>query len=187
MSIDNYGPTRPDGIELPYNAFNIPPHLRGYSKKIRENLLRSFRLYNGKQVTIYKVDVSGGRCPICTDTFTGAKVISNCEVCGGTGFITKYTEVGTYWGLMNFSARIDEASELGNQDRVSAGKDTLVVIDPPLLEDSDLLKFNELNAIYKIVSLEPLICGLAGEIICQSLQVAHMPPGSREYEDGVLP
>jgi hypothetical protein len=187
MSVGDYGPKRPDGIEAPYNTFENPYYMRGYTKKIKENLLRWFRLYNGKPVTIFRVDKSGDRCPECTDQITGAKTVSNCTVCGGTGYVTKYKKLGTYWGLMNFAARIDDATPLGNQERVSGGKDTVIVVDPPLLHDTDILVFEKLNAIYKIVDLEPQICGLAGDVICQTIQIAHLPPGSREYEEGVLP
>ena len=186
MAIDEYGPERPDGIESPYNTFVNPRYMHGYTKKIKENLLRWFRLYNGKEVTIYKVDKSGERCTECTDSITGSKTISNCVICGGTGYMTKYTRVGTFWGVMNFAARVNDATPLGNQDKVSSGKDSLTVVDPPLLHDSDILKFQELNSIYKIVDLEPQICGLAGDVISQAMQVAHLPPGSREYEAGVL-
>ena len=186
MDYPDASPMRPLGTEDEYNEFIIPRYLVGHAKKIRADLKRVLRLYNGKEVVIYQVDKTGERCTECTDAFTGAKVLSNCQVCGGTGYLSKYDDLGIFWGLVQFNARMKEASEIGNQDRVSSGKDQIILIDPPLLNDSDLLKFVEINSIYKIVSMEPQICGMAGEIITQTVQVAHLPLGSREYEDGVL-
>ena len=177
-----YGPERPPGLIKEYDAYKAQPYLLGYAKKIKENLLRSFKLYNGKCLSLYKVDKTGERCPECTDLFTGAKVLSNCEMCGGTGYLTKYTKIGKYWGLMNFNQKVVSTSELGNQEHIATQKDTLVIIDPPLLHDQDLVVFEQIKNIYKIYDLEPQICGLAGEVISQTVQITQLSAGSREYE-----
>ena len=79
----SHGPERPfENHE--YVLFKTPKFLSKYSRKILMDLVRVAKGYSGRKIHLLAVSNSG-RCPICINEATGAKMLSDCPMCHGTG------------------------------------------------------------------------------------------------------
>ena len=140
-----------------------------------------FRLYTGTYVTVYNLNRSGNRCPICTEEFTGAVLQTNCTTCNGTGFETNYVPVGNYWAWVTITPYLNTTDELGNTDNQNSRKLNFYVVDAPIIKDSALIYTVDTQYLYEIVDEQPEIVAINGEIIMQIIQASRVTPGSSIY------
>jgi hypothetical protein len=175
------GPARPTTSATEFTQYTTPRQLVGSARKIRRDLEKWFRLYVGKEAKLFQIDRSGARCSTCTDTITGAVILSRCPECSGTGFTAKYTDSGIFYVMPYFSAEVRSTGELGNSETIQGGRDQVVIVGAPLLKDKDLLAFIETKRVYKVVDARPLIVALGGEVITQMAPLAALTPGATEY------
>lgn len=176
-----YGPERPFE-DHDYANFRKPQYLRGFSKKIKHDLTRVARLYNGHRVRIFSPHKQGERCPECTNLITGERLVSNCPVCQGTGFKNGWLPLGRFWCFVDFGPRYDMATEYGNMDTQPGGKDAITVVGAPELHDQDLIIFEETRDVYKIYNVEPHIVAMLGDIVTQICQASPISYGQAEYK-----
>jgi hypothetical protein len=176
-----YGPARPE----PKNALTrvqTHPYLRRYATKMRNDLIRRLRLYDGRTFRLFRSDATGGRCTTCTDAFTGQILLSNCPECMGTGNASAFSSLGDFQVWTDIDARVRESGEMGNFEAPRGGTDTFVVVGAPILKDDDLLILKDTREVYKIDDVEPKVMALGGEVILQMAPVFYVTPGSKEYE-----
>jgi len=174
-----YGPIPPHDVP-DTSSISTPVHTRGYAKKVRRDLKRMARLYNGMLMRVFSVNESGTKCTDCVDAFTGQIVISDCPVCDGTGFITGYTSLGDHYAVAQLSPKTKTSTEIGDAEG-SRRRDTFILVDVPLLEDQDLLVSIDTRRIYKIVDVEPQIVRVGGEVVMQIAECAPISKGAPEY------
>jgi hypothetical protein len=174
-----YGPERPEKQE-DYTAFRVERYIQGHANKIIHDLEKSARMYNGKLVRIFRPTAST-RCPQCTDSITGARVLSNCSVCNGTGMQEGYSQLCEKWALIDVIPKYNLTTGLGNSDSPGGSKTPIVLIDTPILKDRDLIVTYYSKDVYKIVDVEPGIVAFQGIVITQVSQCNLISPGSKEY------
>ncbi len=183
MAYPDYGPSRPEGeADLDYTEFNTRTYLTGYAAKMRYDIEKLFRLYSGKQVRIFQLNSSGERCTTCTDSITGAVILTNCPECNGTGYTEQYTSLGDYWALADIGPGVHMATAMGNTENTRTGTDRITLVGAPLLTDRDLLVFVATKTVYKLVDSDPAIVGMGGEVITQVCDAAFLTAGSKEYD-----
>jgi len=175
-----YGPKRPDS-NISYNNYRVPSYLIGHAKKIRHDILKKFRLYEGKLAYLFSVDTTGLRCTNCIDTITGAVTLDDCDVCGGTGYINGYQYINTYWIKIEITPEQDSTTEFGNTENSGTRRELITLVDAELLNDKDLLVLVDTGDIYKVLDFAPQIAALSGEIITQTVQCSYLTRGCTEY------
>lgn len=178
--VDYYGPGRPD--EDPnFDQFTTPSYLTGYAAKIRKDLKKMARMYNGRRIRIFQVHESNTRCPDCTDALTGQVVDSDCATCGGTGYSTGYERVpGDFFTYGKIPPVSTQETRQGNVER-AAGQVNFSVIDAPMLEQDDLIVAVDTKDVYKLVRMDPDITAMGGEVITQTANCSLLTRGRPEY------
>lgn len=176
-----YGPSRPD--ENPnFSQFQTPPYLSGIANKIRKDLNKMARMYNGRMVRLFQVDESDARCIECTDLLTGKVISSNCSVCSGTGYVTGYTQVpGDFFTYGDIAPVTTQETASGNVER-SANQVSFSVIYGPLLEQDDLIALVDTKDVYKLERSNPNITAMKGEVITQTATCSLLTKGRAEYK-----
>lgn len=174
-----YGPSRPDH---PYGHqdFTTPSYLSGYANKIIYDLEKKVRMYDGHLAKIFRPSQSD-RCPTCTDTITGAIVLSSCPTCDGSGTVNGFEEIAEQWVLINFGPKKDLETEFGNTENMNAGTDQFIIVGATMLKDQDLLITVDVKEVYKINQVEPQLVAMKGIIITQVAGCTYLTPGSLEY------
>ena len=176
----DYGPPRPDP-QISFHQHRTQPYLLGRAHKIRLDLEKWFRMYQGKPVKIYRKDKAAGRCTTCTDAITGMRLLADCPECHGTGYTSGYVLAEECWAMAEVEARLAQTSELGNTETTSAGKDTFLFTSERELEDTDLVIFVDTREIYKVVDREPKMVAMGGTVVMQAAALNYLAPGSLEY------
>lgn len=174
-----YGPSRP-GHPLDYPDFSTPGYLTGHANKIIYDLEKKVRMYDGHLTRIFRTTDSD-RCPTCTDTITGAIVLSDCPTCGGSGTVNGFEQIAEKWCLINFGPKKDLETEFGNADNMNAGTDQFVIIGAPMLKDQDLLITVDVKEVFKINQVEPQIVAMRGIVVTQMAGCTYISPESLEY------
>ena len=174
-----FGPTIPHDAP-DHDKFTTPKYLVGYANKVRADLKKLARLYNGIKVRIFTLDESSTPCTNCIDSFTGQVLISDCPVCFGTGKLAKYTSIGDFDVVTQINPKIKSSSELGDSE--VSQQNSFEIIDVPLLEDQDLLVTLDTKRVYKIIDMEPSVVAVGGEIIAQFVSCNAISKGSPEYQ-----
>jgi hypothetical protein len=173
-----HGPPIP--VDLPdHNQFQTPAHLQGYVNKVKADLLRTLRVYNGKHMSVFTLDESETRCPECTDAFTGQVVLSDCATCGGTGYTSGYTHVGVHQIFSQLGPKVKTSTQMGDSE--GQRRDTFILVDVPLLQDQDLLVARDTRRVYKIVDQEPQIVAIGGVVVMQVVSAAPLSKPAPEY------
>ena len=113
-----FGPER-EAVPFNYGHHTNYNYLKGYSKKILKDLIKTARMYNGQHASIYKV-AGGERCTKCTNLVTGERLLTNCPVCHGTGFLRNWEYLGDFWTLVDFGPGYRIATPLGNTENPTA-------------------------------------------------------------------
>jgi hypothetical protein len=148
---------------------------------MRIDLLRRLKHYDGRPIRLYRVDLTGGRCTTCTDSFTGQILLTNCPECRGTGQALGHKSLGDYWIWTDIDSRMKETGEMGNFESPRSGTDIFVVVGAPLIKDDDLLILKDTKEVYKVDDVEPKVSAVGGEIVLQMTPVFFVNPGSIEY------
>lgn len=174
-----YGPHRPAKAE-DYGDYRTEDYVLGYALKIIHDMEKMARLYNGRLVRIFRKS-GGTRCPTCTDTITGAVVLTNCPDCGGSGMLDGYSQLLETWAHIDVARKHNLTSQLGNSDSPGGADTPFVVINAPLLKDQDLLITVNTKDVHKIVNAEPQLVAMQGLVITQLTQCFRVSPGSPEY------
>lgn len=175
-----YGPQRPGPLPE-HTDHRIVLKPGRHARKIRADLEKTARLYDGVQMRLFSVHGRKERCPDCTNMLTGAVMSSTCESCGGTGYTLGFEYIGDFWTKSYFNSRVVTATENGNTDNPGI-RDQIVVIGAPLIKDQDLLITIQTKEVFKVVDQEPQIVAAGGEIITQVASCSRLTPGSREYK-----
>lgn len=176
-----YGPQRSD--ENPnFDQFQTPPYLSGIANKIRQDLNKIARMYNGRKVRLFQVDESSTRCPECTDLLTGKVLNSNCSFCNGTGYLTGYIRVpGDFYIYGDILPVAIQETQFGNVEQ-SINQVSFSVIYGPMLEQGDLIVMLEVNDVYKLERSNPSITAMKGEVITQTATCSLITKGRAEYK-----
>ena len=178
----DYGPTRPPELsEVGYGSFKNKAYLKKYAHKILRDLIRMARMYNGHEVRIFDVD-KHERCPKCTNTATGERLITNCPVCHGTGYKDSWKCLGDFWTYMDFGPQYVMATPYGNTENPNGNKTGIIILGAPLLKDQTVIIFKENKEAYKIYDVMPHIVAMRGDVIAQIAQSTRLTPGSEEYK-----
>ena len=157
-----FGPER-EAVPFNYGHHTNYNYLKGYSKKILKDLIKTARMYNGQHASIYKV-AGGERCTKCTNLVTGERLLTNCPVCHGTGFLKNWEYLGDFWTLVDFGPGYRIATPLGNT------------------ENPNGIIFEETQEVFKIYDVEPHIVAMRGDVIAQIASAAAVTYGSEEYK-----
>lgn len=182
VRVPDYGPSRPaEMANIGYAGFGNKRYLEGYAAKILGDLTLVAELYNGHKIAIFMVDTTT-RCPKCTNLATGEKLVSNCPVCQGTGYASKWKNIGDYWCLVDFGPTFDMATPYGNTENPNGNKESVIVLGAPLLLDQSLIIFRENREIYKIYDVKPHIIAMRGDVIAQIARCSRLTPGLPEYK-----
>lgn len=174
-----YGPSNPPTPHN-YDQFRDRNYLVGYANKIKYDLARLLSVYIGIRSIIYTLTL-GDRCPICIDTLTGEKILSNCTTCLGTGYMSSYTSLGETWVGVNIGPAQNIASDMGSTQNQGTKRDVISIVNMPQLHDRDIIILKDARHIYKIEDIEPDIVGLAGIIVLQNVQATFLEPGHITY------
>ena len=175
----SWGPQSPRP-DCGYHRFSNYRYLRGYAGKIKRDLIKAARMYNGREVRLYRV-AQGSRCPDCTNLATGERLLSNCPRCGGTGYVDRWESCGDFWTYTDFMQRYNAATPNGNVNWTPGAREQIVIVGAPLLHDQALIIFIESREVYKIVDIEPHIVAMRGEVITQIAAAMRLSPGREEY------
>lgn len=174
-----YGPKIP-AFNNDVNQFGTFDYLKGYANKIQLDLIRVAKCYNGREVRIF-TPKNTERCPHCTNLITGARILSDCPVCKGTGRVGGWDVVGDFYCYGDIGSKYNVATPNGNSTSEGAGRDQLILVGcPKLLKDQDLIIFKGNKDVYKIYDVEPFMVAMQGEIIAQICSAANLTPGSDE-------
>ena len=174
-----YGPSNPP-IKQDYSVNRKRSYIGGYVDKIRYDLARLLSIYIGLRAVIYTLD-QGPRCTNCTDSMTGAKILSSCNVCMGTGYLNKYNKLLETWIGINIGPAQNIALETGATQNSGSKRDLISIVYAPQLHDRDIIILKDSKLIYKIEDIEPDIVGLAGNIVLQNVQASLLEPGHITY------
>ena len=175
-----FGPER-EQVPFNYSHHTNYKYLTGYSNKILKDLIKIARMYNGQLAEIYKVS-SGERCPACTNSVTGERLVTNCKVCHGTGYLKSWTYLGDFWTLVDFGPGYRIATPAGNTENPNGTKEQITILGAPILEDQALIIFKETQEVYKIYDVEPHVVAMRGDVIAQIATAAAVTYGSEEYK-----
>lgn len=175
-----YGPKFPGPIPVITDNRIVEKPGR-YARKIRSDLERVSRIYDGIQIRLFKLRDDSERCTECTNLLTGECMISNCPTCGGTGYALAYTQEGDFWTRIDFTPRVIRPSEQGNTDNPGI-QDQMVVIGAPILKARDIMITIISKEVFKILDREPQVVASGGEVISQIAFVSRITPGGSEYK-----
>jgi len=79
-------------------AYNVPHWQRGIIKMKRYEFFIKAKKINGNMVLIFKQLDDKIPCPECWDSDLQSSTNSNCSLCGGSGYIKKYSKPIFTWG-----------------------------------------------------------------------------------------
>lgn len=175
-----FGPER-EAVPFNYGHHTNYHYLKGYSQKILKDLIKIARMYNGQHASIYKI-AGGERCTKCTNSVTGERLLTNCPVCHGTGFLKNWEYLGDFWTLVDFGPGYRFATPLGNTENPNGTKEQIVILGAPILEDQALIIFEETQEVFKIYDVEPHIVAMRGDVIAQIASAVAVTYGSEEYK-----
>jgi hypothetical protein len=177
-----FGPPNPPNLAV-YADVPDKTYLSGAVKKIIYDLNRLFKIYSGIEAKVYQFNRTGTtRCSVCTDTFTGEAILSNCSTCYGTGVIPGYIYIGTYAVGINFNPRINVATDVGNTITNGVKEDYFCIVGCQVqLQDRDLIILPHSEEVYKIVEKEPEITGMGGYLIMQVITAPLLEKGNVAY------
>ena len=83
---------------------NVPHHISGVIKRIRHDFTIISKKYNGSVAYFFKKIKGETTCPDCWDKDLRSSNNSNCKTCGGTGYISYFTNpYKTYCGEIKWS------------------------------------------------------------------------------------
>lgn len=175
----SYGPTK--APDLPdFDQLSTQPHLEGYAEKVLLDLEKVARIYHGVDSRVFTLDQTAARCTVCTDSFTGHVILSNCATCNGTGRISGYTYRGQFKVIAQFSPKSKTSSQMGDSEG-NRRRDMFIVLRGPQLQDQDLIVIEKTRRVYKIVDEEPQVTAIGGKIILQTVACAPLSKGAPEY------
>lgn len=174
-----YGPEGPPDTHQ-YDKFPTPKYLTGYAKKIEKDLKRVARMYNGKEIIVYKL-TGKHRCTVCTDSITGARLSSQCRECNGTGKVDAWEKVGSFWAYIDFGPRYTLETPIGTTTNPGNDKDTFIIIGCPLLAEQDFFVTKETKEVFKIFNVEPRIIAMGGHVVAQAAMASYIEDGSPMY------
>ena len=164
-----------------FEQFSTSNHLSRYAKKIALDLERKFRLVDGKKASIFSLDTSGARCSVCTDAMTGQQLISDCDVCSGTGYISAYSFLGDTHVRIDINPELLIESELGTVENRGIQRTNIMVVGIPTLKDGDVLILVDINSVYKVVDQGPMVNAIQGAVISQTLACSRITKKTREF------
>jgi len=178
-----YGPPNPP-IEKEYQDVPDRAPLRGQANKVIYDLNRLLKIYSGIQARIFQYNNTGTtRCTVCTDVFTGERVLSNCETCMGTGVIPGYISLGDFWIGINFTPNVNIATDTGNTVTGGSKDDYICIVGcPAQLKDRDVIILKHTKEVYRVVEREPEIVGLGGIMIMQIISAPFIENGHIAYK-----
>jgi len=84
-------------VKLSPNNFSVPSWKRGIQKIKRQEFLITAKRVNGNKVLVFK-KLKAQHCPKCWDEDLQSSNNSNCPLCGGTGYVEKYSLPYFTWG-----------------------------------------------------------------------------------------
>ena len=131
----------------------------------------------GLKVTVYKKRRFGARCGICTDPVTRQQVISNCRVCGGTGFMENgyYNPIIAYMDFQpvpTSESQTDMGTLTNNRTQAST-------INTPIYVPGDMIVTpSETHWVVESVDITERF----GAILFQYPTMVQMDVGNIEYE-----
>lgn len=162
-----------------YREYKTPKYLKGYANKIIKDLTKHLRLYSGKCAVLYQRDKNGVRCSYCTDKDTGARLVTDCPQCDGSGYVVGYEKIGEFSIMLEYTPENNIPTPLGNQE---IKKDQLVLVGAPEVKDQDLLIMKDTKDVYKIVNVDAYNVALNGIVISQLVTTSRIPVGEKEYD-----
>ena len=178
-SLLNYGPIGPEDTHQ-YTQFPTPKYLRGYAKKIEKDLAKVARMYNGKEIVLYKL-TGKHRCVSCTDRITGEVLHTNCRECNGTGKVDAWEKVGSFWAYIDFGPKYTLEQATGTTQNPGNDKDTFIIIGAPLIAEQDFFVTKETREVFKVFNVEPRIIAMGGHVVAQAAMASYIEDGSPQY------
>jgi hypothetical protein len=106
------------------------------ARKMRTDLLRTFKKFSGKEYFVLKKIHWGARCTVCWDTLTKSVVDETCATCFGTGFLTGYYTPYRMWGRLDPTTT---AAPLQLEGKADQRMFKFTCLDIPLLMPDDVI------------------------------------------------
>ena len=169
---------------IPISNSTNQPWQKGIVKVKKHEFFIKAKKINGNRLLIFKKLDDKEHCPNCWDNDLRASNNSNCPICGGTGFIERYSEPFFTWGgpYMNQPASPPKGTEDGydlyNPNFGSTA--TITTLSDVPVDMYDLvyvINSGELNIVKRINQTF-----FANLMITQNLLIASLPSESKEYK-----
>ena len=156
-----------------------PVYIRGAIKKIRDDFRRVAKSLNGSVVYLFKRIPGSQKCEACWDEDLQSSNNTNCKVCGGTGFISYYSNpFKTYAGPLNFANETFSTEDAGKV--LQTPSVTLSVIADFILIENDIIFYAKTGDWYRVKART--VSELQTYPVLQNFIAAVMPSGSPEVE-----
>lgn len=159
---------------------NLPKHLSGAAKKIRNDFDIVSRNYNGSVAYFFKKLPGNERCPICWDEDLQSSNNSNCPSCNGTGKVRYFSSpFKTVCGPIKWQ---NEAFTIDNPGKVLASPTVSIsALADLVLTTDDIIYYKATSEFYRVISRTP--SELQGYAVLQTL-VANLLPSN--YTDAEI-
>ena len=142
---------------IPIINMRIPDWQKGMFKVKQHEFYTIAKNVNGSKVLLFKLIHSNQHCPQCWDKDLKSSNNSKCPICGGSGYVNKYSKPALVWG--NFYKSPPTSYSKGdiqgkNIYNPNGGMVRLAFFgDVPIDEDDLVFQIND-GVLYKIANLE---------------------------------
>ena len=153
---------------------NIPHHISGAIKKIRHDFGIIAKNYNGSEAYFFKKLKSEEVCPDCWDRDLRASSNSNCKTCGGTGYVTYFTNpYKTYCGEIKWSNETYKTEDPGKSMPTTTV--SISALADLILTTDDIIYYVSTGDFFRVVSRT--VSEMKGNPVLQTL-VSNMIPSN---------
>ena len=170
-------------IQLSPNNFSIPSWKRGIQKLKKQEFLITAKRVNGNKVLVFK-KLKAQHCPKCWDEDLQSSNNSNCPLCGGTGYVEKYSLPYFTWGgpyitqPSSYSLGDEQGKDIFNPN--NWGQTSITLLPDVLIDVDDLVyvvEDGELNIVRGVT-----ISFFSNIPISQRLIMAPLTSESKEFK-----
>jgi hypothetical protein len=169
----------------------LQPHLSGLSKKIRHDFDIVSRNYNGSVCYFFKKLPGEEHCSECWDNDIGGSNNSNCQVCGGTGFLRYFSRpFKTVCGPISWQ---QETYSVDNPGKTLANPSVSInALADVVMTTDDIIYYKNTAEFYRVTSRT--VSELKAHSVLQTLNANLIPSNYTDseickkllQEDGIL-
>jgi len=161
-----------------------PTWKRGIAKQQRYEFLIKAKRINGNKLLIFKKIKSKEHCPSCWDDDLQSSNNTNCPVCGGTGYIDKYSIPFFTWGgpyinqATAYPKGIEDGKDMYNP-QYGASANITILPDIPI-DIGDLIYVVDNGELDRVTNITNTF--FSNILLSQSAVIVPLPAESREYK-----